>query len=82
MHTLPRLPEDELLSISKEGMEYILKHFDPQRPERNFLWTTDYRVELPVRVKKDGPGSEKPYTLCEMWQMNIDQIGNLNALNF
>jgi long-chain-fatty-acid--CoA ligase ACSBG len=56
--TLPKLPEDEQAVISKEGMQYILDHFDPSQPERNFLWTTDYRVELPLRIKKTGKGSE------------------------
>jgi len=38
-------------------MEYIINHYDPKVPEKNFLWTDDYRVEMPVRVKKSGPGS-------------------------
>lgn len=43
-------------------MQYILDNFDPKCPERNFLWTTDYKVELPVRVKKEGAGGTIPYT--------------------
>ena len=49
------------------GIAYILKNFDPQVPDRNFLWTTDYRVELPVKVKKSGKGSEQPSTFTKMW---------------
>jgi len=63
MSSLPKIPEDEYINISSQGLEYILNHVDPQTPEKNFLWTTDYRVELPIRVKKEGSGSEKPYTL-------------------
>jgi long-chain-fatty-acid--CoA ligase ACSBG len=63
MSNLPKIPDDEYLSISKEGLEYILNNFDQQIPERNFLWTVDYHVELPVRVKKSGHGSEIPYTI-------------------
>ncbi len=55
--SLPKLHEDEIMHISAQGMEHILKNFDPNVPARNFLWTTDYRVELPVRVKKSGRGS-------------------------
>lgn len=44
MNNLPKIPDDEYLNVSKEGLEYILSHFDPSVPERNFLWTTDYRV--------------------------------------
>lgn len=54
---LPKLPEDEVLHVSNKGMQYIMNNFDPNVPERNFLWTSDYRVELPVRVKKSGKGS-------------------------
>ena len=68
MSSLPQLPEDEFMSISSEGLEYLLSHHDPKTPDRNFFWTTDYRVELPVRVKKAGPGSEKPRTLIQMWK--------------
>jgi long-chain-fatty-acid--CoA ligase ACSBG len=38
----------------------MLKNFDSMDPSKNVIWTTDYQVELPVRVKKHGPGSEKP----------------------
>lgn len=57
MSNLPKIPEDENLVISKVGLEYIINNFDPQVPDKNFLWTTDYKVELPVRVKKTGKGS-------------------------
>jgi hypothetical protein len=29
---LPKLPEDEILHISTEGLEHILKNFDPKVP--------------------------------------------------
>lgn len=64
MDNLPKIGHDESLNISTEGLAHILNNFDPNCPERNFLWTVDYKVELPVRVKKVGPGSEKPYTFC------------------
>jgi long-chain-fatty-acid--CoA ligase ACSBG len=82
MNTLPKIPDDEYLSVSKEGLEFILANFDPQVPDRNFLWTTDYRVELPVRVKKSGPGSEVPYTLVEMWRRSLARFSNLAALSY
>jgi long-chain-fatty-acid--CoA ligase ACSBG len=79
---LPKIPDDEYLSLSKEGLEYILNNFDQQVPDRNFLWTTDYRVELPVRVKKSGPGSEKPYTLVEMWKESLAKFANVGAVTY
>ncbi len=82
MQYLPKPPADENLLISNEGLENIIKNLDKQCPERNFLWCTDYKTELPVRVKKTGPGSEKPYTIGEMWQRNLKELSNNIALNY
>jgi len=57
MDNLPKIGHDENISVSSQGLANILNNFDSTCPERNFLWTTDYRVELPVRIKKSGPGS-------------------------
>jgi len=69
--SLPKLPEDEYISISNQGLEYIINNYNPQIPQKNFLWTDDYRVELPVRVKKSGPGSELPFTLIQVWKESL-----------
>lgn len=39
-------------------------------------------MELPVRVKKSGPGSEKPYTIAEMWKESLEKYSDLAALNY
>lgn len=43
-------------------------------------WTTDYTVELPVRVKKSGAGSETPFTLVEAFRNTVKKAGKLEAL--
>lgn len=53
-----------------------------QTPDRNSLWTVDYRVELPIRVKKSGKGGEKPYTLIEMFKETLEKYGDLAALTY
>ena len=63
-------------------MDYILQNFDPTAPERNFLWTSDYKVELPVRVKKSGSGSEPPQTVPQMWKDTVNKFGTRAALNY
>jgi len=55
--TLPELPSDEHFYISPEGLANIAKNFDPQIPAKNIIWTTDIRAELPIILKKDGPGN-------------------------
>lgn len=54
---LPELPSDEHFYISPEGLANIAKNFDPQDPAKNIIWTTDIKAELPIILKKDGPGN-------------------------
>lgn len=37
---------------------------------------------MPVRVKKSGPGSEKPYTVTEMWKETVSKFPNNPALTY
>lgn len=56
---LPELPSDEHFFISPEGMAQIAKNFDPNEPSKNIIWTTDIKAELPIILKKDGPGNNQ-----------------------
>ena len=58
MELLPQIPLDQTLFISKEGLKKIIENVNSSCPERNFLYTSDYKVELPIRMKKHGFGSE------------------------
>lgn len=51
-----QLNQDEFLYISAEGLNRIANLFDPNEPTKNIVWTTDYTVELPIILKKEGPG--------------------------
>lgn len=82
MDSLPKLPHDETLHISAEGLHSIIQSFDPACPERNFLWTTDFRRELPIRIKKSGPGSELPLTFNQLWKHSLEKFADRSALNF
>jgi len=53
---LPSLPQDEYFYISPEGFARLGSIYDPQDPLKHILWTNDYTVELPIPVKKEGPG--------------------------
>ena len=58
---------DDLLFISPQGYQRAASLYDPQEPAKNLMWTTDYTVELPIKIKKSGPGSEAPLTLIEVF---------------
>jgi len=57
-----------------------MRNYDPSNTQKNILWTTDAKVELPIYMRKSGVGSEKPRTLFELWDQNIEKFGKLNAL--
>ena len=42
-----------------------MARYDPENGGRDVIWTTDYNLELPIKMKKVGPGSETPTTLIE-----------------
>ena len=44
MELLPEIPSDQKLFISKEGLKQIVDNFDSSCPERNFFYTSDYKV--------------------------------------
>jgi len=56
----PKLANNEYLYISSEGMQKLAQVWDPKDSSKDFNWTVDYTMELPIRVKKSGPGSENP----------------------
>jgi len=71
---LPSLPQDEYFYISPEGFARLGSIYDPEEPLKHILWTNDYTVELPIPVKKEGPGSEKPTTLIEMLEKTVSKF--------
>lgn len=53
---LPKIDDDEYLYFSPEGFQKLASIYDPKDPYKNFNWTNDYTLELPIRLKKQGPG--------------------------
>lgn len=54
---IPSLPKDEYLYISPEGFSRLGSIYDAQEPLKHTVWTTDYTVELPIVLKKEGLGN-------------------------
>lgn len=36
--------QDESIYLSPEGLDKIVKNFDPSNPDKNVRWCTDYSV--------------------------------------
>jgi len=43
-------------------------------------WVTDVHAELPVKMRMNGPGSEKPVTICELFTNQVKESGPRGAL--
>lgn len=55
--------------------------YDKNDKDKNFLWTTDYKVELPIIRKSEGWGSIDPSTICKTFEKRSIEAGNLKALS-
>ena len=70
------IEKDEYFYVSASGLDSIRKNFDPKCPRKNIIWTTDYSTELPIVVKKTGPGSETPFTLIDLFNGAASKFNN------
>ncbi|EGR28339.1 hypothetical protein IMG5_177990 [Ichthyophthirius multifiliis] len=75
------LQDDEYFYCSPEGLQRIGQVYDKNDPQKNINWTTDYTLEMPIRMKKKGPGSEIPQTLIEIFENTLKQIPEKPALS-
>jgi long-chain-fatty-acid--CoA ligase ACSBG len=73
--------EDLTLNISPQGMADLVINSDASDPDKNLLWTTDARVELPIIMKKFGQGSETPITLMDQWKITLAEHADKPALS-
>ena len=60
----PFLEEDEYLYMTPQGLQRFGQIYDPKDPLKHILWTDDYTVELPIKMKKSGPGNITSYCCC------------------
>jgi long-chain-fatty-acid--CoA ligase ACSBG len=69
------------LYLSPQGVLEIPKLVDPKDPAKNFIWTTDPKVELPILLTKEGAGAIPPQTCMEMWKDTLIAHGDKPALS-
>ncbi len=48
--------ENERLYISNSGLQRLASIYDVTNPHKNVEWTTDFTVELPIKLKQNGNG--------------------------
>ena len=71
-----QLLKNEYFYFSESGLKQVERSRDPKLPQKNIFWTTDYSIELPIIVKKSGPGSETPFTLIQLFNGAVEKYGD------
>lgn len=51
-----KLEDDEYFYCSPDGFQKLASLYDEKDPYKHFNWTNDYTIEMPIRIKKSGPG--------------------------
>jgi len=69
------------LFLSQKGMMDLPKNMDPKDPAKNFIWTTDPKIELPILIAKEGGGSMIPLTCMDLWKQVLQAHGDKPALS-
>ena len=69
----PFLEEDEYLYMTPQGLQRFGQIYDPKEPLKHILWTDDYTVELPIKMKKSGPGN---ITSCCCMKLTVAILGS------
>jgi hypothetical protein len=56
--------EDRIVMMSTKGYQSLVNSTDG----KNLYWTTDSEVELPIKIKHSGVGSETPMTVSQLFR--------------
>ena len=59
--------DDRVVMVSSEGYKSLLQ----SDSGKGLNWTCDIRSELPIKMKPSGPGSERPFTVCQMFMNSV-----------
>ena len=60
----------------------LSKPVDPKYPSKNYTWTDDFTVELPIKKASEGIGSIYPTTLIDEFRRVVVLYKDLPALSF
>ena len=62
--------------MSSQGYKDLVNPADG----KGLYWTSDINVELPIKVRQNGAGSERPFTLCELFKNTVEGGGDRPAM--
>ena len=68
--------DERVVVMSSQGYKNLVNPVDG----KGFHWATDVNAELPIKIRKEGPGSEKPTTIPEYFTQQVKASAARNAL--
>jgi long-chain-fatty-acid--CoA ligase ACSBG len=69
------------LWISPQGLLDLRSKVDPAEPDKNVVWATDCRTEIPIIMTQSGPGAIAPITVMEWWKSILARFSKKPALS-
>ena len=70
------MADERVIMMSSQGYKDLVNPADG----KGLYWTSDINVELPIKVRQSGPGSERPFTLCELFKNTVEGGGDRPAM--
>ena len=70
------MTDDRVVMMSANGYQNLVN------PEggKGLHWSCNISDELPIKMRRSGPGSEVPFTLCQMFTSAVKSGGDRPAM--
>ena len=70
------MSDDRVVMMSAQGYQSLVS---PDNG-KGLHWTSDINDELPIKMRQSGPGSEVPFTMCQLFMNAVRSGGDRPAM--
>lgn len=70
------MADDRVVLMSSQGYKNLVNPIDG----KGLHWVTDVNSEIPIKLRKSGPGSEAPTTVCNLFFDQVKKSGARAAM--
>ena len=70
------MTDDRVVMMSSQGYNKLVS----SENGKGLHWTCDINSELPIKLRQSGPGSERPFTMCQLIQNAVKNGGDRPAM--
>ena len=68
--------DNRVVMVSTDGYKNLINSDNG----KGLHWTCDVNDELPVKMRASGVGSERPFTMCQLFLNAVASGGNRNSM--